>query len=55
MSRHSKQVAYVDIFHVARGLDPFHLVSDLVDRIHQGPHIAGHIVQQVNGGHDGSV
>lgn len=45
-------ITYIGIPDIFGGLDPFHFVADLVDRIHQGANIPCHIVKKVNGRHD---
>ncbi len=43
-------LCFGDIF---GGLDPFNVVSKLLNGIHQAPDVAGNIVEEVDGGHVG--
>ena len=44
---------YLCLGDIFRRLDPFYLIAQLLNGVHQAPDVARNIVQQMNGGHLG--
>lgn len=45
------EITYISLGDIFRCLDPFDLIADLLNGIHQAAHIASNVVQKVDGRH----